>query len=436
MLRTAQSPKTAEQYTNEGNTFFQQSRFQEATNCYEASLKLRPNHALTLSNYGVALHKLDRLEEAKENQERSIKIDPKNLNAHRNLAFVYQDIGLRHAQPAMAKLHFAAAEVSYKKSLPESPTMEELCQFGDFLRSMKDYDKAQFIYFQVLQTNPTNLQALYNLSRVYLSMALEAQEPEKSRYIAAAFENVKVGLKHYPNDPDLLSHQGALFCANQQYHEAVEVLIRCLNRPAALNNLAVAYHGLENYDAAVNTCEECLRLDPNYNDAKSSIVPSLKKLAVSYFTKKQYEKAAIAFKRILDFRPNDAETHGNLGAAYDGLKQYGDAIRSYERCLKLNPNHATTKENLARLQAKGLTTNTVATHLQPASSQSIHTASTLPGQIVKTQEPDERKESVSTQNPGMHHQYDQHRQQQTTNHTTSASNTHAAKTPSSCCSIL
>lgn len=444
MLRTS---KTAEQYTDEGNHFFQQMDFQNAANSYAQSLRSRPNHALTLSNYGAALYRLGRLEEAKESIEKSLQIDDNFANAHSNLALILRDIGLRHSGTAMAQLHFQAALVHYRKALDsQQPSIDDLCDFASFLLSVKELDQALLIYNQITQKNSKHPKARSGMAKVFFSMGQEAKAEDKQKFYTAAFENVDLGLSAHPNDPELLAIRGTLLFTTaegeaEKIGQAIGILQRSLKLKAdqafALNNLGTAFHALKKYDKAVEAYEKCLQLNPNYPGTRDNIVLSLIPLAAAYFEADQYQKAATAFLRVLDFNPNDAETIGNLGACYDGLEQYDKAIIAYERCLAINPNHAGTKDNIVRLRKMGITASTAASSSAPNSSSqpnanaSVVQVARSSGSNGTSQHPQKHQQAQP-----MQHQYDQHRQQARNSQRANEADNARRQPASGCCVIL
>ena len=57
-----------------------------------------------------------------------------------------------------------------------------------------------------------------------------------------------------------------------------------------------------------------------------------------YLKNDQPENAIFTYNKILNFAPNDAETHYKIGNAYFEKSDFNLAISFYESALSLNPN--------------------------------------------------------------------------------------------------
>jgi len=93
-------------HVNRGNVLLSRRQFQEAINEYEEVLKLDPNYsiaknniALTHNNWGIYLYSMRKYAEAKEHWETSLKLNPRDGNVVRNLKIVENQL-LRNPPPA------------------------------------------------------------------------------------------------------------------------------------------------------------------------------------------------------------------------------------------------------------------------------------------------------------------------------------------------
>jgi Flp pilus assembly protein TadD len=62
-------------------------------------------------------------------------------------------------------------------------------------------------------------------------------------------------------------------------------------------------------------------------------------LGMSYLQKKDYDKAASAFQRLLQVRPNDVTAKYDLGLAYGSSKRFEEARQIFAELTRLDPNN-------------------------------------------------------------------------------------------------
>jgi len=61
--------------------------------------------------------------------------------------------------------------------------------------------------------------------------------------------------------------------------------------------------------------------------------------ADEFFANQQYQQAARLYEQLLTFRPNDAETHNNLGLTLFYLGRPDDALQRLKEGVALDPGH-------------------------------------------------------------------------------------------------
>lgn len=68
-------------------------------------------------------------------------------------------------------------------------------------------------------------------------------------------------------------------------------------------------------------------------------------LGTVFLHNKQYKEAIKEYERVLELRPNDSETHYNLGVLYDDyLRDREKALYHYQKYLAINPKSADAKK--------------------------------------------------------------------------------------------
>jgi tetratricopeptide (TPR) repeat protein len=76
------SPKTTEDWLEEGIALYELKRYEEALTAYEQAVRLDPNFAEPYSSKGALLCELKRYREALASCEEAIRLDPKNAQAY------------------------------------------------------------------------------------------------------------------------------------------------------------------------------------------------------------------------------------------------------------------------------------------------------------------------------------------------------------------
>ena len=108
---------------------------------------------------------------------------------------------------------------------------------------------------------------------------------------------------------------------------------------SSLFNLGLAYGNAGQYEEAIASYKEALRIKPDDADAHYN-------LGVTYGESGQYEEAIASYKEALRIKPDDADAHYNLGYAYRKLGQYEEAIASFKKSIRIKPDDANAHYSL------------------------------------------------------------------------------------------
>lgn len=73
---------------------------------------------------------------------------------------------------------------------------------------------------------------------------------------------------------------------------------------------------------------------------------------LQYYRKQEYAKAEMAFRKALEYAPNDALAYNNLGSALNSQGKWDEAILILEKAVSLNPTLAIAKNNLDYAKAE------------------------------------------------------------------------------------
>ena len=133
----------------------------------------------------------------------------------------------------------------------------------------------------------------------------------------------------------------------QALSDATKMLVQFPNSAVLCNIAGASNAGLMQFDAAIDSYKEALKIKPDYAEAYNN-------MGVALQDKGDLESAIGSYKQALKIKPSHAEAYNNIGNA---LKHKGDleaAIDSYKQALKIKPNYCEAYMNLGNaLQDKG-----------------------------------------------------------------------------------
>ncbi len=74
-------------------------------------------------------------------------------------------------------------------------------------------------------------------------------------------------------------------------------------------------------------------------------------LGIAFKQLGQVDAAVESYQKALAVNPDYVEAHNNLGNAYKELGQLDDAVKSYEKALAINPDFTGAQNNLSDAKA-------------------------------------------------------------------------------------
>ena len=177
-----------------------------------------------------------------------------------------------------------------------------------------ELNKARALYTLLLQTFPENQQAKIELKKL----------PNK------VFPNTTSDLTQTQIDSVVaLYHAGK----TDQALEALETLTSKFPTVATLFNIqGVCYADRQQFDAAVQSYQQALQIQPDYTEAQYN-------LSVAFNNIGQLDKAIVSYKKTLKIKPNYPEAHYNLGVILNTQGQLSAAISCYRHAIKFKPNY-------------------------------------------------------------------------------------------------
>jgi protein O-GlcNAc transferase len=338
-----------------------QSRLEEARIQCQKTLRLQPRHFKALHLLGtIALQSNDALH-AVELLGNALRIDPGNAEAH-------NDFG-----SALSRLQQTAAAIaSYDRAIALKPDLVAAhYNRGNELLAQRQLTAAIESYEQAIALKPDYTDAYNNRGNALVGLhqyesAIESYERATSQQAGYvdAWHNCGIalqGLKRYqaaiesfeqaialnPKYAAAFNQRGKALSSLGRYEAAVasceQALALKAGDPSVYDNLGNALHGLGQYEVAIDCYDKAIALYPDYADA-------LFDRAVTLGAMKQYEAAVVGYERAIALKPDNAIAHNNLGTALAELKNFAAAGDAYNRAIALDANYAEAWHNRGHAQ--------------------------------------------------------------------------------------
>ncbi|CAH1800313.1 unnamed protein product, partial [Owenia fusiformis] len=183
-------PNSVDSYTNLAAVYADLKEFTYADTYYRKALQVAPHDPNCFNNYGVYLNKIGKPEQALKYYERAYTIDPSHqvsiVNAARLLRSLERNIEAENLfrsalwierNPGTLDLagifYFNTAEPDtalelFQEALFKDPHNADVkVHYAQVLTSLKQYDKAEELILQVLETQIDHVEALKHLANMY-----------------------------------------------------------------------------------------------------------------------------------------------------------------------------------------------------------------------------------------------------------------------------
>ncbi len=212
-------------------------------------------------------------------------------------------------------------------------SVEQLFQQGNAAQNAGKYSQAEAIWRRVLQIDPKDADAYYNLGvALYYQKKLE-------QAIAAYNKAIQLNPKLaevYNGLGIVLGKQGKLEQAIAAFKKAIQLNPNYAN---AYNNLGIVLRNQGKLEQAIAAFQKAIQLNPK-------LAKVYYNLGVVLYYQKKLEQAIAAYKKAIQLNPNYVEAYNNLGNALSDQKKLEQAIAAYKKAIQLNPKDADIYNNL------------------------------------------------------------------------------------------
>jgi tetratricopeptide (TPR) repeat protein len=220
-------------------------------------------------------------------------------------------------------------------------TTDEALALAEQYRGRGDLQLAEQLCCQILQADPHNPDAHYELGMI----AYQVGRPDQ------AAEHLGRAVSLRPSAAAFHCHLGLAYSALGRIEEAVACNQQALrlqpDNAEAHNNLGIAYRAMGRLGEATTCYEQAVRYQPDFAGTHNN-------LGAAYQAGGRLDEALGCFREALRLQPRFAAAHVNMGVALLAQAKPDEAIASLREGLRLLPNYAAAHLNLGlALQATG-----------------------------------------------------------------------------------
>ena len=289
--------KAKAEHISKGEAYLKDSKFQEATLEFRNALQLDDKSAAAHWGLAKAFEGLFRLPEMMQELEKTVQLDPSNLEAKNKLGNYYL-IASRGRADYIDLAEKLAQEVLAK----DANNIEAHILMGSVWFGRNEKDKAFAELNHAIELDPKRVESYLSLSKFY-AITNDAAKAE---------ELFKRAISINPNSPLAHTEYGKFLAQHNRSAEA---------------------------EAELNKAVE---VGPTDRTARSV-------LASYYLVSKQYDKAEQAFKAMAALDPDKPESQAFLADFYSSINRNDEAVKIYQDILTKSPDFMPGRYRLAEI---------------------------------------------------------------------------------------
>lgn len=305
-------------YYNLGVARLAQGHLPDAAQAFSEALRLRPQYGDALNNLGVVLLRMRQFDEARQKLSEAVQIDPNRADTHFNLGVALLESG-----------RLDEAVTHFNDALALQPDYADArANLGVALMREGKLAEAEQAFAALVRQAPNNVQGHVGLG--FLAFNQGKLTEAKAHFQEAAQRD--------PTSAETLNTLGVILSRQERWSEAVPQLLRAveLQRGAAryYADLAYAFHGAKQVEAAVAAYRDSLRLDPNWPQTAAA---SAWMMATSQQAEARNPGEAIYLARqaIQALELPRPEFYDALAAALAAASRFEEAVTAADKAIAL-----------------------------------------------------------------------------------------------------
>ena len=236
---------------------------------------------------------------------------------------------LEKAKSSMATGDYDKARIELKNVLQIDPKESAAYyQLGKVYEQQKDYRKAFSNYSKAAELDPENLTYKARLGRLHLFLANDLEKTQ---------EIIDTILAKDPSNPDGLLLKAALLSKSDKKQEALTIANGILSGDTGNVDAAVfvatLYGSDKRFEDAITILDTALLTNKTNNQLKNL-------LALMLINNKDFERAEVVFKKFQEENPDDSASFNRLASLYDASGDHDKALETLRASIENDPDDA------------------------------------------------------------------------------------------------
>jgi len=267
------------------------------------------------NNLAIVYYNKGLYDEAIDELERALKIDPNFILARNNLDIILKKTG--RLEEKIEQL----VRIVDREPYDETKTLE----LADTYRKLNRYSQAIIFYRKVLDFNPGSFEAHYGLG---ITLKLLGKYDDALEEIKTALE-IKISPDVYRTLGEIYFNKGIIDLAIRNFQESI-ILDPSLAEGHFLLGFALGEKG--KIDESLEEVKKAIALNPALAQFEPNLPIDIKEHKGHW----EFLKDQLGTPKISD---NDYQVHYNLGMTYRNKGLFNEAKREFEECHKLQPDN-------------------------------------------------------------------------------------------------
>ncbi|OLT58389.1 serine/threonine-protein kinase [Moorena bouillonii] len=341
---------TATDWYNQGETFLELKRYEQALDAYNRAVEIRGEYAPAWQGQGKTLFALKYYEEALNAYDQAIQIEPDYSAAWKGRGKTLEQLE-----------RYDAAIKAFNSALELQPNdLDAWISLGNVQVKSKNYYDAIASFDKALKLKPDSYQAWYRRGWALHNL----------RQYKAAVQSYDRALDYKPNSAEAWYQRGNDLSNLQKYKDAAKSYQQAVqfqpNFYQAWYSWGNTLNKLRKYQEALGSFEQAVKLQPNsyqawysrgwtlhqvqrYEDALEAYDKAIKLKSKPYqawysrgntfYKLERYKDAIASYQQAVNYKPDYSQAWYSLGNALVKVNQYKKAIAAYDKAVRYQPNY-------------------------------------------------------------------------------------------------